>query len=431
MKSPFILAAGILALAATTPLAAQNPGAALRPDDVFTLRGTQFYLDGKPYAEMSFNKFDLMRAIWAGIEKRNQTHDSSELDTAVARQDLALRSLHEAGFRTIRIFGAPFVHNASDLARATDRPPLFEAIDRTLALCEKNGIQVVFSLGLGNFSLEGPPAASAGQPPSLIPLYADPQSQARKDCYAYLDEIVGRYRNRKSIAMWEVSNELTNLADIGVRHGKVSPTLPQIAEFFNSTAARIKRDDPLRLVSTGGSVLRESAWHLWHEHNFHPDSRAQLEEAYAGYFGHSAIDVVDTHYYELRKGGLHLADSPDGKPVWMSPGDYVEIVHSLGKGAILGEYGTLPSGWTPSEKNPADPTWFTGYHDPNAAVWVQKGVDQLVAARASLAYWWAYQSDRPVDAHDNPVTFSLQTTPDLIKIIADGNRRLKAALGAP
>ena len=404
--------------------------APLSADDVFTLRGTQFYLDGKPYAEMSFNKFDLLWEIWGGIETRNTTGDASALQTGLQKADQALRDLHEMGFRTIRIFGVPFVHDAATLTKAIEPKPLFEAIDTTLDLCDKHGIQVVFSLALGTFAHDGEVPVVPGAPAQPMPFFADPSSPARAHCHAFIDEIVQRYRGRKAIAMWEVTNELTNEADIGVRKGRVSPTLPQVAEFLDEAAQRIKQDDPLRLVSDGGSILRPAAWHRWHEQSWTPDNEDQYRQAYAAYFQHSAIDVIDNHYYELRKGGEQLAPGPDGKPVFVTSADLVKIAHALGKGAILAEYGTLPSAWAdgPKKKQPDDPNWFAGYHDPNAAPWVQKGVDDIVRSKASLAYWWTYQSDRPVDQHDNPVVFSRELTPDLMKIIADGNRRLKAAV---
>ena len=283
-------------------LPAENAAPAVQSNEVFTLQNNQFYLEGKPFAEMSFNKFDLLWGIWDGIHKRDGTHDPSVLQAAIARQDLALCDLHEMGFRTVRIFGAPYVHDKAGLAVATEQKPLFEALDTMLDLCDRNGIKVVFSLALNNFIYEDLVKPGPGVAPQVLPLYVDAGSKARKDCYAYIDLIVNRYKDRKSIAMWEVSNELTNMADIGVWKGTVSPTLPQVAEFFDSTAERIKQDDPLRLVSTGGTALRESAWHLWHHLGWPKDSEEQYQEAYAAYFAHSAIDVIDTHYYAPETG---------------------------------------------------------------------------------------------------------------------------------
>ncbi len=395
--------------------------APIHAEDLLSLHGTRFFLDGKPYAEISFNKFDLFWAIW----QASNLNDPSELARAVARQDSALRDLHATGFRTIRIFGAPWSSDKGDLQAMWNDPVKrqrwLSSVDTTLGLCEKNQIQVVFSLGLGGFST-GADAQHAS------PLYTAANSSQRQLCYSYIDAVVSRFKDRKAIAMWEVSNELTNAANIGDYKGLYNPTLDQVAAFFDATARRIKQDDPLRLVSTGGAALRTAAWHRWRDQSWQLDSLGQYREAYSAYFAHSAIDVVDTHYYELR-GGENLAPDSAGKPVALTPGDYVTIANTLGKGAIMGEYGTLPSTWDPKERN--DPDWFHGYHDPNAAKWVQRGLDQLVSEKIPITYWWAYQSDRPVDQFSNPATFSMETTPNLVRMIAAANQRLKMELGAP
>jgi len=410
MKALFAFALGF-----TLVLRADPPS--LQPSDVLSLKGGCFYLDGKPFVEISFNKFDLLWAIWQGANSA----DPSELQRAMARQDAALRDLHAMGFRTIRIFGSPWTASSKGGLQAiwndeTNRKRLLGAIDTTLDLCEKNQIQVDFSLGLGEFDT-GADATHAS------PLYTSPDSAQRRVCNDYLDTLVQRYKGRKAIAMWEVSNELTNLANIGNHGGLAHPTLDEVATFFDETAARIKHDDPLRLVSTGGSILRPAAWHLWHHKDWKTDTLDQYKEAYAGYFRHSAIDVIDTHYYELQQGGQKLADDANGKPVLMMPGDYVNIARDLGKGAIIGEFGTLPSGWSTKPDN--GPHSFQGYNDPIARNWVEKGLDVLIEGKVPITYWWAYQSDRAKDKKSNPITFSMETTPELVKLIADANHRLQ------
>ena len=416
----FLSQAGIgMGRAQDTPAQASIPAIPIQPDDVLTWQNGQFHLGGKPFAEISFNKFDLLWAIHDSLIASEKKHDPSLLQKAVARQDSALRDLHSMGFRTIRIFGAPWGPFATTWSDPAARKQLFEAVDTTLDLCEKNQIQVVYSLGLGGF-------ASGADSTQVSPLYADPNSDARQRCYGYIDAMVSRYKNRKAIAMWEVSNELTLAADIGVYKGKLQPSLPQVAAFLDATAQRIKQNDSLRLVSTGGSCLRASTWHRWHEKSWTLDTLDQYKESYAAFFEHSAIDVVDSHYYELKVGGVKLAPGPDGKDVMMTPASFMQIVLALGKAPIIGEYGTLPSGWV-NEKT--DPDWFQGYDDANAIEWVQKGLNELVDAKVPITYWWAYQSDRPVDQKANPVVFSLETTPDLVKRIAEANRLLKSRLG--
>ncbi len=70
----------------------------------------------------------------------------------------------------------------------------------------------------------------------LRELIANPQSRSRKLLYQYIDETVTRYKHRKAVLMWEISNELTLHADIGdgngIRNGQRMPTLKQVAGFL-------------------------------------------------------------------------------------------------------------------------------------------------------------------------------------------------------
>jgi hypothetical protein len=114
----------------------------------------------------------------------------------------------------------------------------------------------------------------------------------------------------------------------------------------------------------------------------------------------------------------------------MTPARYVEVMRGLGKGLIFGEYAPLPAGWSDNGKpKEAEADWFKGYDDPNAKKWVQRAVDDVVKAGVPLVYFWCYRSDRPLDQKENPITFSLARTPELMQIIAEGNQRLKAKLG--
>jgi len=267
---------------------------------------------------------------------------------------------------------------------------------------------------------------------AMLGLIANPASHSRQRLYAYLDVIIARYKSRQSVAMWEITNELTNLADIGVRKGVPAPTLTQVAEFFDSVAKHIKVDDPLRLVSTGGSHLREYAWNLFLGHGWRQrDTLAEQRKAFAAYFQKSAVDVIDIHYYAIHTGGYELARDVDGQPVFMTPPRYTHVAHELGKGIILGEYGALPYGFDGPRKNTkTNDNWFVGYNDATAKHWVQRATDSAVNSGVQLVYFWTYQSDRPQDQKSNPVTYSIAYTPELVQIIVDGNRRLKEKLNA-
>jgi hypothetical protein len=279
-----------------------------------------------------------------------------------------------------------------------------------------------------------PPAghpAPAGHE-GLFDLVGNPNSKSRRRLYAYLDEIVSRYKGRKAVAMWDITNELTNAANIGPWNGEPMPTLEQVAAFYADVARRIQQNDPLRLVSNGGSHLREHAWNLHLGHGWKQrDTFEQQRQAFALLFGDSPVDVIDIHFYRVREGGYEIV-GPDGKPLLLTLARYREVAAALGKGLYIGEYGAVPSGWSDGGKPPpADPQWFEGYHDRLAEHWVQKAVDDVVEAGVPLVHFWAYHSNRAMDQKTNPITFDQEKTPNLLRIILEGNRRLKEKLAAP
>src|SRR5690242_16803782 len=68
-------------------------------EDVLSIQNGRFYLEGKPFAEISFNKYDLFWQLY------DQLADGKYLDATnplLRAQDKALRDLHELGFETIR-----------------------------------------------------------------------------------------------------------------------------------------------------------------------------------------------------------------------------------------------------------------------------------------------------------------------------------------
>jgi hypothetical protein len=94
--------------------------------------------------------------------------------------------------------------------------------------------------------------------------------------YRCIDETVTRYQQRRTVLMWEISNEATLLADIGnkdrIHDGRRMPTLKDVAGFVDDVAKRIKAADPLRLVNSGGSHMRESQWNLYQRKGWRPDT---------------------------------------------------------------------------------------------------------------------------------------------------------------
>jgi len=406
----------------------------LTKDDVLSIRDGRFFLDGKPFAEISFNKFDILWELYDELDAGRPLDGTNRLLVA---QEKALKNLHDMGFRTIRIFGLPWgPRGPESYADPEKRKNLYAAMDKTLDICNKYGIWIVYSLFADNFTdwKIVPGKGWVYGKEHLRELVGNPESRGRKLLYAYLDETVARYKERKGILMWEITNELTLRADIGdkerVYHGQRMPTLKQVAVFYDDVAKRIKAIDPLRLVSNGGSNMRESQWHLYQkEHSWGLDTFEQQFKCFQLLFANSAVDVIDIHSYPNNTPGYTIMGE-DGHKTILDHKGYRAIALRLGKPLMIGELGVLPAAKTDKKIWDVTPDYFESFDDTAAAKpWVQKTLNSIIDAGVQLIYWWCYQSDRPMD-QGKPQRFDidLERNPDLLAIFVEANKRLKAKL---
>ena len=419
--------------------ATKRAGVTLTKNDVLTIRQGRFFLGGRPFAEISFNKFDLFWEIF-GLLQQNKD-DTPEYRDMVASQDRALAELHAMGFHSIRFFALPWgIWDFRSVYGDPDRRArvFYKAMDTALDLCDKNHIQVVYSLGCANFTdtslMDGKWVRGEEQARELI---ANPASRSRQEMGRYVDDVVNRYKSRKTILMWEISNEVTLSADISpgtnVYNGERMPTLGDVARFFDDVARRIKADDPLRLVSSGGSNMRGSQWHQYQAHSWDRDTVEEQDKALGLLYARSAVDVVDVHYYTSSEARQTPVIGPGGGEVDMDLRRNAEAARRIGKPLMVGEAGVTPVG---HDDRPEDrkvyaqtPDYFDSDADPHAVPWVQKLCDEIVDAGPQLTYWWEYSSDRPQDKDPPDFTVKKGRTDAVLRVIVEANRRLKARLG--
>jgi len=439
-----ITAACILAICATAlailPAGCHADPGPVTKNDVLTIQNGKFYLQGKRFGEISFNKFDLFWQLFSLLA--DGKGDTQEYRDMVARQDQALAELHQMGFHSIRFFGLPWgiwdfrpVYNDPTRRQSV----YYKAMDTALDLCDKNQIQVVYSLGVSNFTdrtrVHGQFVYGPEQERELI---ADPNSRSRQEVYRYIDDVVNRYKNRKTVLMWEISNEVTLGADISpetnIYNGQRMPSLLDVAHFFDDVAKRIKADDPLRLVNSGGSHMRGSQWNQYTMHTWTRDTVEEQNKALSLLYATSAVDVVDIHYYTNNKTVDEMVKGPNGEEVPMDIAQYAIAANRIGKPMMLGETG---SSATARDNKPKDlkvyqetPDYHDSYWDPNAAKWVKILCDQIVSASPQLVYFWEYSSDRPGDQKAPSFDIKKGKTDPVLAIIVDANQRLKAKLGA-
>jgi len=423
------------------PSRAAKPANVLTRQDVLTIQNGSFYFRGKPYAEISFNKFDLFWEIYSLLDAGKG--NTPEYNAMVKSEDRALSELHSLGFHSIRIFAAPWAN--WEFRIVYDDPikrqeVFYKAMDTTLDLCDKNQIKVVYSLGAADFTdtkLVG--SVWVGGEEQKRELMRDPNSRSRQDLYEYIDDVVTRYKSRKTILMWEVSNETTLTADISpdqnnVYQGLRMPSLLDVSQFLTDVAARIKADDPLHLVNSGGSSLRASQWNQYTKHNWQTDTVQQQDQALSLLYGDSAVDILDIHYYTDNTSTNSMVRGPDGSLKSMGIEQYSEEAKALGKPLMVGEAGISVAA---NDSNPSNeriyrqtPDFIDSYGSPNAVKWVKPLCDEIVAAKPQLVYFWEYSSDRPGDENPPSFNFKKGTTDSAIAVIAEANKRLKAELGA-
>lgn len=401
--------------------------------EVLSLRNGRFFLEGEPFAEISFNKFDL---FWQLYDQLGQGKQLNASNVMLQAQDKALRDLHEFGFKTIRIFALPWgPAGPASYADPEKRKNLYTALDKTLDLCDAHDIRVVWSLGAGSFTdtkLEPGKGWLYGEEQERE-LISNRESRGRRLLYRYIDEIVARYQHRKAVLMWEISNEVTLSADIGdanrVYNGERMPSLKDVAVFFDDVARRIKTADPLRLVSSGGSNMRESQWHLYQRQGWKTDTFEEQFKCFELLYATSTIDVIDIHSYPDNKPGFAIADA-GGRKIWLDNKGYMAIAQRLGKPLMIGELGLHAI--ARSDKNIWDetPDYFESYDDTKAArLWVIKTLNDVIEAGVPLSYWWCYKADLPAE-QNNRQGFDIDRdrNPALVTCIAEANRRLKAKL---
>lgn len=421
---------------AATASVPHRPASDLTRDEVLSIRNGRFYLEGKPFAEISFNKFDLFWRLFDQLAAGKPLDDANPM---VQAQDRALRNLHELGFRTIRIFALPWGPTGpGSCADAEKRKVLYAALDKTLDLCDKHDIRLVWSLGAGTFTDTKlvPGKGWVYGEEQMRELVANRESRGRRLLYQYIDETVARYKGRRAVLMWEITNELTLAADIGnedrIYNGQRMPTLKEVAGFLDDAAKRIKATDPLRLVNNGGSHMREHQWHLYQRQGWVRDTFEDQFNCFKLLFADSAVDVIDIHSYPNNRSG-YVIMGDDGKETLLDHKGYMKIVARLGIPLMIGELGMHAAPKTDKKVWDATPDYFESYDDTAAArPWVEKTLNSVIDAGVQLSYWWCYQSDRPMDQGKRQrFDIDRERNPELLACFVEANKRLKAKLGGP
>lgn len=301
----------------------------------FERRGTQVLRDGVPFRLVGMNTFDL------GTQAQG-VGSGAGLDLGRALMGKAIRDAADFGAPLLRFSTWGF--GANDLAIWRDQRELFlSRLDAVFERAEAEGVLLVPVLCWRPISF----CELTGEP--LSTMVRDPNSQAYQLLRELVASLVVRYRDRDSVLLWELTNEMNLEADLDPsrRGGRREDayTSDEMAAFVRRFAQEVRFHDPVRPISSGYADPRPAAWHLrarpewvnggdWREDSF------QELQAYFQLTHPDPVDVLSVHFYNFGPGsnerlGHRGKDNPGAL------GDYARAARNLGKPLFVGEFGDV------------------------------------------------------------------------------------------
>jgi hypothetical protein len=286
-RSPRVYLAAAAALSAI--LSAGSFAGEPPPTHGLSVRDGQLLLRGEPYRGMGINYFQCFTSVLQDSENRD-----------FAEGFRVLREQYEIPF--VRFAACPFAHSGWELYRS-EPEEYFRRLDEVVAEAERAGIGLIPSLFWAVVAVPD----HCGEPVSAI---ADPASESRRFMLAYVTDIVGRYKDSPAIWGWEAGNEYMLAADlpkldhlpqkkIGSRQERTAAdklTRPMVLAVYGAIHDAIRAIDPRRVVLTGDSLARESAWNNRNHDRWKADTREQWAEIFNADTP-EPFDMVTFHLY--------------------------------------------------------------------------------------------------------------------------------------
>lgn len=252
----------------------------------------QLLLRGKPFRGNGVNYFNaLARAL-------HRADDTSYDD---GFKLLATRQIPFA-----RLMGTAFWPVEMGLYQ-TNKTAWFARFDAVVKSAERHRIGLIPSL-FWNLStvpdLMGEPCDQWG----------NASSKTHEFMRNYTREVVTRYARSPAIWGWEFGNEFNLAADLpnaaqhrpqavprlgtpATRSARDELTHDMIRVAFKEFAREVRRHDPHRIIITGNSMERPSAWHQRQEHSWKKDSPEQFAEMLKA-DNPDPVNVLCVHVYE-------------------------------------------------------------------------------------------------------------------------------------
>ena len=354
----------MMAILTSASLAAQPPkGLMVRGDGILTR-------EGKPWRGVGVNWFDPFQRLL-----KNPKDASME-------QGFAALAEHRIPF--VRFMACGFWPRDMKLYQ-TDKAAYFELLDAVVRAAEKHKIGLIPSLFWHTATVPDLVGETCDQ-------WGNPQSRTHEFMRTYTREVVTRYKDSPAIWGWEFGNEYNLPADLPNAKEHRPPAVPALGTpatrterdeltyamiriAFGEFAKEVRRHDPHRIIGTGNSIPRPSAWHQEREKSWKKDS----PEQYAKILTSEApdrIDVISIHIYGDSIARLEQS---------------ARIARTLRKPLFVGEFGVEGPHSAETEKQFAELLGLIERLEvPLAALWVfdlaQQGKTFSVTADNERSY---------------------------------------------
>lgn len=357
--------------------------------------------EGLPYRGVGANYFDVfLRLI--------NDDDSSGLDE--------MRRLAEAGIPFIRFCAGPY-HPADWKLYRNDEKTYFTRFDRLVRAAEECGICLIPSLAWSRFAVPD----FVGDP---VGAWGDPASATWTFFRDYVRKVVGRYRDSPALWAWEFGNEYNLAVDLPNAEEHRGPTggrsgypaartkadelsSDQIATALREFAKTVRAVDARRVIFSGHSKPRPSAWHQRAARSWEKDSREQFAEILSAE-NPDQLGTVSIHYYDGADGSKLGGDWAVDRSDYL--GEVVRSARSRNAPVWIGEFGV--------EGNEDIERVRRDFADILDAMY-RTGVD--------LATFWVF--DLPSQKNTWNVTFDNDRS-FMIGLAAEANRRWVQSAGA-
>ncbi len=399
-------------------------------DDILRNIGASFWMNGQPYYEISYNKFDLSYQLDSDPDFNDGQYVNDcwcTPETTRWGAEQSLKELAEHGFKTIRVFCGHVNPDASE----KEVNKFWAYSDLMYDMCDKYGIRMVVNLGMtGPEFLEGSYVDGKWTPcETFYDLMTNPECESRKNVHLFLEQYINRYKDRPAVLMWEVVNEAALEADIGGTTGTPWFSLLQVSEYYRDMAEHVKRLDPDRILTSGDSILRSAQWHLFkgvmagqEGSDWTMDNEEDRLSAF--WLLNKDLGALSVHGYGVGyangNGCAHYRKTTGDKPedaviTW-------ELMLGEAKRLGIPLYNGECGGTMDENGNEVAVT----NRSKEAAIGRKRYLDTLIDAGVQLTHWWTFRSDRYNCGMDlDSFTVTIDGTPETFAVIKEANEELQ------